>query len=218
MGTAMGEGLAVPCGVYRQVLGPAWGALDESVRRFHGDGTLVHASGSFRIRHGCSWLSRVLARLQNMPRAGEAVPMQLTLTPLPGGEEWHRSFAGQRMMSTQHAAADGLLAERIGHSVLHFQLEVRDGALHLRTVRSALHLGRLRVPLPLWLSPRVTASETPTPDGRIAVSVQVDLPILGLFIAYEGTVTVRAAGGKVQHGGDAPEMAAVVADEGQSCP
>jgi hypothetical protein len=42
--------------------------------------------------------------------------------------------------------------------------------------------------LPRWLAPRVEAWEKP--DGHIVnVSVEVRLPLLGLLIAYEGSLT-----------------------------
>ncbi len=63
-------------------------------------------------------------------------------------------------------------------------------------------LGRLRVPLPRWISPRVTALEKAGAEGsgtvgrpchnaedQIDVAVQVVLPFLGRLIVYEGKLT-----------------------------
>ena len=59
-----------------------------------------------------------------------------------------------------------------------------------RSLRVAVRLGPLRVPLPSWLAPHVTAWERPLGDrDRTGVAVETRLPWLGLLIAYEGTVT-----------------------------
>ncbi len=179
-----------PSGVYPQVLGSRWDELDESVRRLHSLGTSVRATGTFRVCHGSNPLLRLLARLARLPAAGEAVDMRLLVTPLQQGEEWQRTFAGRPLVSTQWQQADGLLAERMGTLEMGFRLEVVGGALYYQMQRVTLCLGPVRVPLPSWLAPRVTAWEKPSGDReRPQVAVEASLPWLGRLIAYEGTVT-----------------------------
>ena len=179
-----------PSGLYPQVLGSRWNELAESVRQLHGQGSIVRATGTFRVRPGSNGLLRWLARLVRLPAAGEAVDLQLIITPLPRGEEWRRTFAGCPLVSTQWQQSESLLAERIGPLEVHFRLEVVSGALHYQTQRVAVRLGPLRVPLPSWLAPHVTAWERPLGDrDRTGVAVETRLPWLGLLIAYEGTVT-----------------------------
>ena len=45
----------------------------------------------------------------------------------------------------------------------------------------------MRVPLPRWLSPRITAREWAGLEaGSLQVAVRLSLPFVGLLIAYEG--------------------------------
>ena len=112
------------------------------------------------------------------------------MTARDGGEEWRRTFAGRPLVSMQSGRPDGLLGERMGPLETRFRLTVVDGALLYQAAGAALCLGRLRVPLPRWFSPRTTASERPADEpDRIDVSVEVRLPLLGRLIAYEGRLT-----------------------------
>jgi hypothetical protein len=82
------------------------------------------------------------------------------------------------------------MVERMGILEMRFRLEVAGRALNYRTLAAGLLLGSLRVPLPYWLSPCVTASERDAGDmNQIHVSVDVTFPLLGRLIAYEGMLT-----------------------------
>ncbi len=177
------------------MLGESWAHLHRAVQSLHETTTPVRAIGIFRVRHGSSRLARALAWLARLPRAEEAVAIELQVTPRTGGEEWRRSFAGRPLVSRQAARRDGLLAERMGGVETRFRRAVADGALSYQTVSAALCLGPLRIPLPRWVRPRATAWERPAGDkDQLSISVEVCLPGLGLLIAYEGTLTVQAPG------------------------
>ena len=179
-----------PSGLYPKLLGAAWASLDDAVRRLHAWGAPVHAVGVFRVRRGSNWLARTLARLGRLPAAGEAVDIQLVVTARADGEEWRRTFAGRPLVSLQYERPDGLLAERMGLTEMRFRLEAIGGALAYETTSAALCLGWLRVPLPRWFGARVRAWERPVGDGdQINVSVEVELPLLGRLIAYDGSLT-----------------------------
>ncbi len=119
--------------------------------------------------------------------------MQLVVTASGAQESWSRSFAGCRFASQQWKHADGLLAEQIGVLVQRFRLSAVDGSLCYQNDGTALSLWRVTLPLPHWLAPRVTASEIPDGD-HIAVAVETSLPLLGLIVAYEGTLTIEESG------------------------
>lgn len=177
----------LPPGLYARLLGPRWHELAEIVRRLHGAGEVVHAAGTFRVRHGGNRAARFLAWLARLPAASEAVDLRLIVTPVGAQEEWRRHFADQLLVSRQWRHADGLLAERIGLAELGLQVTVHDNALRYESKRVALPLGPLRIRLPGWLAPRVTACEKPE-GNALHVSVEVRLPLLGILIAYEGTL------------------------------
>jgi hypothetical protein len=79
----------------------------------------------------------------------------------------------------------------MGPLELRFRLEVSAGALRYHPAGAALRWGALRLPLPQGCTPRVSAREEPLggPD-QTSVAVEVNLPLLGLLIAYEGTMTL----------------------------
>jgi hypothetical protein len=180
----------IPAALYPSLLGSDWYHLDEAVRQLHRGGTPVWATGTLQVCRGTNGLAQWLARLARLPAAGEAVAMRLLITPSEQGEEWRRSFAGSPLVSTQWQRPDGLLAERLGPWEFQFRLETANGGLVYRQWRAALHMGPLRIPLPRWLAPRVTAREMPAGEpGRVDVWVELRLPTLGRVIAYEGSVT-----------------------------
>jgi hypothetical protein len=177
-------------GLYPKLLGNSWWSLADAVRHLHASSAPVHAAGVFRVRRGSNWLTRALARLAQLPAAGEAVDIQLQVTARGDSEEWRRTFAGRPLVSLQSERPDRLLAERMGLVELRFRLQVVGGALAYQTSSAALCLGSFRVPLPHWFSPCVRAWERPVGEGnQLAVSVDVRLPLLGCLIAYDGKLT-----------------------------
>jgi hypothetical protein len=193
--TAMPSTVHRADGLYPRLLGPSWDALDEAVRRLHVAGSAVHIAGTFCVRHGMNRLARLLGRLARLPREGEAVDVQLLITPDEQGEEWRRSLAGQPLVSKQWEGPDGLLVEHIGSMELRFQLKVAGGGLVYHQERAALRLGPLRLPLPRCCAPRVAAHEMAAHDPEgVHVCVTVTMPLLGRFLSYEGRLTTLGTG------------------------
>jgi hypothetical protein len=179
-------------GLYERLVGAGWERLDEAVRRFHPTGASLRAAGTFAVRRGRGRLSGLLARLMSLPESGEAVPLLLRVTRHAGGERWRRSFAGRDFVTEQRGHAGSLLAERAGPVEMLFRLTEEGGALVYAQEGMALRAGRLRVPLPRRLAPRVEASERAGEGGRgVRVSVRVTAPLAGLVISYEGLVTTE---------------------------
>ena len=181
-------------GLYERLVREGWGGLDESVRRLHACGREgARAAGTFTVRRGTSRAARLLARLLGLPQSGEAVPLLLSVTPLGGGERWHRSFAGHDFITEQREHEAGpLLAERAGPFETFFRLTAEGGALAYRSEGASLRAGRLRLRLPRRLAPRVEASERACEDGGgVQVSVRVTSPFVGLLIEYEGLVRTK---------------------------
>jgi len=146
----------------------------------------------FQVRHGASGLARTLARLARLPAAGNAVDVRLQVTAQEEGEEWSRTFAGSLLVSMQSDRGAGLLVERMGIMEIRLRLEVAGGALNYQTASAALRLGFLRIPLPYWLSPHITAWERAVGDmNQIHVAVEANFPLLGRLIAYDGISGLR---------------------------
>ena len=157
--------------------------------------TLMRGGGSFVVRHGNNAAARVLARLLRLPAAGARVPVRLVVTRTRGVERWHRTFAGRDFVTYQRRTADGLMAESAGPFEILFRLDERGGARLYLQEGFAFRLGRLRILLPRWLSPRVVARERVSADGsRVRASVRVSAPLVGLLIAYGGRVELEGEG------------------------
>jgi hypothetical protein len=127
-----------------------------------------------------------------LPPAGTDVPVQLVVTPHEHGERWHRTFGQTPFITEQRAGDRGLMIERIGPTEVRYQLEVAGGALYYRHTGTALRLGPIRLPLPRWLAPHITARESAMPDEKSThINVKVTLPLIGLLVSYRGHIEIK---------------------------
>ncbi len=181
--------------LYPRLLGDSWAGLPAAVRRCHlrDTTTPVRGSGTFQIRHGNALLAGFVVRALRMPPAAKAVPAQLLITPDKGGERWLRTFGNCRLLTTQCAHRNGLLAERTGMIEFRFRLEVVAGGLRYRQTGAALRLGRWAVALLPWMSPQVEAQEKADDKdpNQTQVHVRVTLPLIGLLFSYEGRIRAQ---------------------------
>jgi hypothetical protein len=182
--------------LYPRLLGAAWEQVDAGVRSIHLDGEpTVHATGVFRICRGTGRLARFLAAVMRLPAACETAATVLNVTGDAERERWERSFGGHFFITTQYERPGNILGESGGPVELRFRLEVVDGSLIYHHVGTALRLGPLRMPLPRWLAPRITADERP--DGsptRTQVRVEVSALLTGLVISYSGIMVREGCG------------------------
>jgi hypothetical protein len=177
----------VATALYPRLLGNAWTELDAAVRHWHDATCQVQGAGLFTVRHGPGGLARFLAWLLRLPPAGEALTTRLVIRRQAWGETWSRTFAGKALRTVQYQRGAALLAERLGGLEFRFRLSVIEHALEFWHTDTAGVLGSLRVPLPRWLSPRLTAREWAGPEaGSLRVAVRISVPFVGLLIAYEG--------------------------------
>ena len=179
--------------LYPKLLGAAWREVAPAVRRAHTDDSLTHAEGIFQVSRARGRLLGRLLDLAQVPRSSTAAPVRLTVRYRGLVERWHRTFDGRALATVQSVAPGGLMAERAGVLEIQSRVNVRDGVLVYRHVGLTLRLGRLRVPLPDWLSIKVAGREGPADPGddprpHTQVDVRVTGPTGGLLFAYRGTV------------------------------
>ncbi len=160
-------------GVFERV-GSRWGILRLLARPLQRRGVVIGG-----LHH------EVPFRVENRTVAGRAVARR-TLALAAGPWTMTDSVALSR---------GGCLVDRLGSPptiAVSFDVEIRDGAVALRSRRVGLRLGRLRLVCPDLIAPRVLLRESFDDDaGRQRVAVTIDMPILGRVYEYEGSFTYR---------------------------
>lgn len=155
--------------IYADALGADWNILPEPVRALHAGG----GKGTFRVTR------RGLARLiPGLPRAGESVPIDLTVVRRGDTERWTRTFAGHQVVASVQRLRGNVIDERIGVVSVRMSLVAAPGALRYRVLRIRF----LGIPIPLRLLPSISASEAGEGDA-----VRVDIRV-GRMFGYEGTI------------------------------
>jgi len=170
-------------------MGASWTQVADPVRALHATG--VRARGRFRIEHGRTRTTRLLARMLRLPRPAAAAEIRLIVTTGPGVEHWLRTFDGRRLETHQYEAGEFELAERFGLLEFRFHLLASDGSLLYLQREAAFRFGSVRLRVPSSWAPRIQAREDPAGPERVSVHVRVSLPGLGPLITYDGFVDVE---------------------------
>lgn len=175
--------------LYPALLGRRWEDLSASVAALHSRGVTFSGSGTFRVEHGHRAVVSWLVRRLNLPAASSASPVRLRIDRGDTCEAWQRTIGGRQLATLQSASPSGLLEERFGPMELRFRLDVDRGGLVFVQTAWALRAAGLRLPVPRWLSPRVSArEEAGARPGEIGVSVTLTVPWLGCLLAYSGVL------------------------------
>lgn len=172
--------------MYETVMGPAFGALADPVKAFHRTRGRRTLHGWVRTEAPASWPARLLARCLGTPLDPVSGAIRFELDAAPGCETWVRHFPGKTMRSRMRLVK-GELTERLGPTLLHFQLLADDGRLVMR-LRALKFLG---IPCPRWALPRIVAEEEGR-DGHLHFRISAALPLIGQVAGYTGYLTVDA--------------------------
>lgn len=143
------------------------------------------------MKRGRGVLAQLLATLLGMPRAAERVAIALRVERTERGERWTRTFGDRAVATTQWRSGE-LLVEAMGLTQCWFRLVAAEGALVFEQVKARFGLGRFAFPIPRWIAPWITGRAEPRADA-VHVSVQIGVPLFGLIVSYEGSVTVEVA-------------------------
>src|SRR6185295_18835947 len=96
---------------------------------------------------------------------------------------WRRDFGGTRLESRMYEVDGGRIAERRGPIELCMRVTVEHEAIVYRSDVARLRVGRMRVPFPSWLAPRI--------EGRVwadGASMRTKIRIdswAGMIVTYE---------------------------------
>lgn len=179
--------------LFPALLGAAFDALPDPVRRLHLRAGAACYAGEVRVDRGRHPLARLCAWATRLPPSG-AGPLQVEIVAADGREAWTRRIGGRAMPSRLWAgrgAMTGLLCERLGLVVFGFALSVEPGAHGPQIV---WRVRRLRVfgllPLPAGWFGGVDARESVDAEGRYHFNVHAALPVAGLLVHYRGWLDV----------------------------
>ncbi|MGB8400304.1 DUF4166 domain-containing protein [Bradyrhizobium sp.] len=180
--------------------GEDWGRLPVAIwRRFSkrlADGrTIVYVGEVDEVWHSrIGWWLAQLARVIGgpLPTGTETgVPMIVTVTEdaATGGQAWTRICARrdrfpQVIHSSKRFAGPSGLEEYVGFGLrMALRLEAENEALRFRSVGYTLQLGRLRLPLPEWLTPGdVTVTHSDLGGGAFRFTLEIIHPRFGRLI------------------------------------
>ncbi|MEM6594201.1 MAG: DUF4166 domain-containing protein [Pseudomonadota bacterium] len=170
--------------LYQKILGARFDALPAPVLKFHAMEKKHRYAGTARIERGRHSLARLTCAVIGFPKAGDNVPVTVTIAPSQLGELWTRNFDGKRFSSFQaegRGRDEGLIIESFGAIRVALELRLEDGRLYLHPRRWSL----LGLPLPSAMLPGGTTFETEQ-NGRFQFHVEITAPIMGLIVSYKG--------------------------------
>lgn len=172
--------------IYRQVLGSAFDVLPPQVKALHDVSGVRRWVGCADVKRGNGLVARIIGYLIGFPNAGVDVPISVTFTPEGSGERWVRNFGGKIFSSLQTLGRGKnayLLVERFGLITVSLALVVDDDRLCLIPRRWSF----IGMPLPKFALPSGKSFETDV-DGAFKFDVEISAPMIGLIVAYNGTL------------------------------
>jgi Domain of unknown function (DUF4166) len=172
--------------LYQRVLGDSWESLPSRIRQLHSVTSTSTFAGRCTVERGRSPLAWLVAESIGFPKAGWDQSISVQLSVDGDGERWVRTCGGRSFSSVQHPGsgrAEWLVRERFGPVAVDMALVAQAAGLRY-VIRHWTFFG---IPLPLWLGPRSTASES-VEDGKFRFDVAISHPITGLIVRYRGVL------------------------------
>jgi hypothetical protein len=172
--------------LYEAILGDSWPSLPPPIRQLHSVTSTLTFAGRCDVDRGRNPLAWLVAEWIGFPRTGADQRIEVTLSVDGEGERWVRSCGGRSFTSMQgpgKGRAQWLVRERFGPVAVDMALVAQAAGLRY-VLRRWTFFG---VPLPMWLGPRSTASES-IEDGKFKFDVAISHPITGLIVRYRGTL------------------------------
>ncbi|MGL3151033.1 DUF4166 domain-containing protein [Microbacterium sp. A82] len=192
---------------YAEILGDRLDQLHPHLREYFSslpEGHIGIGEGTFsRVGTPRRWLWPLLRPLheRSVIYAGWqlSVPFRVTNRLIDGRVVSEREFLlpgqGWTMRDAVSVNPHGRLVDELGESgvvAASFAVDVRDGALRMRSHTVGIRWGSLRVRLPRFLSPVVDLTESfDEVIGRQRVLVTMELPLVGRIYEYAGDFSYR---------------------------
>ena len=172
-------------GLFRRLIGPAFDAIPEPVRRVH-SGRTAQVFHGVAVARGSGGLAR-LARAFAGVKLGRFGDFSVEIRPTGRGERWTRHFGHRAFASTitDNPRALGRFTERLGP--LSFDLEAWPDVRGFDWIPRGWRLGP--VPLPKFMAPKIRA-RTYAAGGIYRFTVLVSHPLAGVIVAYAGRLSL----------------------------
>lgn len=170
--------------LYRELLGTAYELLPAPVAEMHDIAGEKTVSGRAFVERGTGWLAKLLARFARLPSASDDIEVTVAFRREGDREVWERRYGSELMRSTLTAGRGAwrhLVVERFGLIAFGFALTAHDDGLEMHLRRWSI----AGVRLPLWLAPRMTATETQK-DGVFQFDVSASSRLAGPIVRYRG--------------------------------
>lgn len=168
--------------IFRDCLGDKFDGLAPLVRKAHvGSTRLV---GDVVVERG-NVIAQLICNLFGMPPASPKCRLVVLGSHDAEVMTWNRHFDEYPMNS--YFYKDGIhLVERLGPIHMKMALNVADGALTYSLDKTQI----FGIPIPRFISPRVTAVEQQV-DDKYRFSVVVAMPLVGQLVSYLGDMQVE---------------------------
>ncbi|ROR72165.1 DUF4166 domain-containing protein [Bogoriella caseilytica] len=198
--------MTAPTSPYERALGRRMALLHPELQRYFStirSGTVgvgVGVFAEFGTPH--RWLEPALSLLQRrhvlLPGWYEDVPFRIVNRTVEGRAVAVRRVPGDgtwTMRDSVYLAPHGRVVDTIGQPALFdvsFDIDVRDGELHLSSHAVAVRWGRSRIRLPRPIAPRIHLRERYDDVEQCQyVDLTVRVALLGVIYRYRGTFSYR---------------------------
>jgi saccharopine dehydrogenase-like NADP-dependent oxidoreductase len=172
---------------FELALGEAFETLAPAVRAAHRAGPVTRLRGEARVTGVATPIAALAAWLFGMPRTKRGVVVDVTKRHWGDKETWTRSFDGRRMESRLRFVRPGIVSESFGPFTFDMKVSAEAGVLSMTIVGWRMGV----VPLPSFLAPRSTATESQDEAGRFRFDVPIALPLVGRLTHYSGWLEVQ---------------------------
>lgn len=176
--------------LYKRVLGESFESLPAAIKEAHSFDREQHLEGRADVTGNKTMPGKLLLWLLRLPRPGKNLPTSVIFRRDQDGEVWHRKFGQDGFVSYLSAVTHkpGCILERKDGVSAVIRLEAVAEGLRWRVLSFRL----FGLPLPSVLAPSIEAVERDI-GGRYHFEMTITLPLVGLFIAYQGWLEPRPA-------------------------
>lgn len=175
--------------IFPAVLGDTFYELPKALQDLHHGEFSSEWKGNVSTRGAQNFAGRIIAALVGLPSEDHQTSARVSIEVTREGETWTRSFGGKQFrshLSLGVGREEGLICERFGIITVATAITWRDRRLWF--IPRRWRIGAL--PLPNALLPKGDSFEC-VREGSFAFNVRIEVPVVGLIAAYEGTLQLQ---------------------------